>query len=154
MFKDCILGHAEGQKLKHLHINSIDNILAKPGDPFFLGFAAREQLDLAFQFVRRVREDENVGLHAVNVEGGFDVLGGLSRVPQPRRVGEAAAQRGRLAALRPGAHAADDREHRGHPHLRREHYQRAEVRSKGSTSTGGLCASTTSRRKATRSRAA
>lgn len=66
-------------KVEFIHIQSVDNLLVKPGDPFLLGFLLKEKKDLVFKTLKKVDPTENVGIH-VKTKDGYSVYGLLTRV--------------------------------------------------------------------------
>ena len=82
LLKENIYEHAKQSGLKYLYISGIDNILNRVADPFFIGQVNQSQVDLSFKFVQKAYPSENVGLHVLNSDHTFGVMGFLKRVHQ------------------------------------------------------------------------
>ncbi|CEP61501.1 UDP-N-acetylglucosamine diphosphorylase LALA0_S03e04258g [Lachancea lanzarotensis] len=52
------------KKIKHVHMYCVDNVLVKPADPVFIGFALNRGFDVATKSVRKRDASESVGLIA------------------------------------------------------------------------------------------
>lgn len=52
--------------IEYVHIFGVDNILAKPADPLFIGFTHTHDYDVACKFVPKKHPEERVGVHVLH----------------------------------------------------------------------------------------
>lgn len=75
LLKESIFGHASQNGLKYIFISGIDNILNKVADPYLVGQTIAAKVDLSFKYVSKAYPSENVGLHVVQPDGRYGVMG-------------------------------------------------------------------------------
>ena len=68
-----ILDEMKKAGIEYLNIFGVDNVLAKPGDPLFLGYAAKNAYQIACKFVPKAYPEEKVGIHVLK-NGKPDVI--------------------------------------------------------------------------------
>lgn len=75
LLNESIYSHALKEQLKYVYITGIDNILNKVADPFLIGQTISSKVDLAFKYVHKAYPSENVGLHVIQSDGKYGVMG-------------------------------------------------------------------------------
>jgi len=63
MFKNGVLQDMRTRGVKYVHVFGVDNVLAKPADPFFMGFIDNNGYDVACKYVPKKHPEERVGIH-------------------------------------------------------------------------------------------
>lgn len=62
MYLNSVISDMSKRGIKHVHAYCVDNCLVKVADPFFIGFAAAKEVDIATKVVRKRNAKESVGL--------------------------------------------------------------------------------------------
>ncbi|SCU97020.1 LAFA_0G09340g1_1 [Lachancea sp. 'fantastica'] len=70
------------KKIKHVHMYCVDNVLVKPADPVFVGFALNREFDVATKSVRKRDASESVGLIAS--KGGAPCVAEYSEISKEK----------------------------------------------------------------------
>lgn len=68
-----VLAQAEAKGVRYVQIFSVDNILAKLGDPYFFGIAAARQAEVVVKTVPKASAEERVGVFALT-DGEWGVV--------------------------------------------------------------------------------
>ncbi|KPI89851.1 putative UDP-N-acetylglucosamine pyrophosphorylase [Leptomonas seymouri] len=68
-----VLAQLEARGVRYVQIFSVDNILAKLGDPYFFGIAAKRQAEVVVKTVPKVSAEERVGVFALK-DGEWGVV--------------------------------------------------------------------------------
>jgi len=66
MFRHGILNDMKQRGIKYAHIFGVDNVLAKPADPFFIGLTEKNNYEVTCKYVPKKHPEEKVGVHVLS----------------------------------------------------------------------------------------